>query len=167
MVLNFISSFRVQTKPNNNQSNIAKVQTPKIANKKPVLISLDVDGTLLPWRPNGTDYDQTAFLRYQHALQEPALKKDSFIVLNTGRGLKATKQLAPILGRFPIDALAINDGQQLFIKPALNPQLHPSYANQQWIQQLNFKQQDPGWKKELKSWSTTQVLKDIKIRIAS
>jgi len=162
MAFNWVSFFR---QPNLNRPvprQKPEPQAPKIESCKPILVSLDLDRTLIPWTKERISYDKTAFLKYQHTLQDPALKQDTFVVLNTGRGLKSTRHLAPLLARVPFDAIALNDGQQLFIKPKLNAKFHPIEANSQWLRRLTSKQADPHWRKELKGWSTTAVLKDIR-----
>lgn len=162
MAFNLVSFFRQPVPPARKAPVAPQSKTPKIASNKPVLVSLDLDGTLIPWIKENASIDHTAYLRYQDTLQNPGLKKDTFVVLNTGRSLSDTKTIAPILARFPFDALAVNDGQQLFVKPKFKKEFHPTLANEMWIRRLNVKKADPHWQKELQGWSTPRVLKEIR-----
>ncbi|WP_373531158.1 HAD hydrolase family protein [Vampirovibrio sp.] len=134
----------------------------KFLAQKPVLTSLDIDSTLIPWLKE-PEYDEVALTRYRKTLGSPDFRNQSFVILNTGRSLSAVKRLAPILRDLPIDALGLNDGQQLYLRSAsLDKNAHPKNDSQSWLQSLSRSDQDPHWKAVLGGWSATQVLQDIR-----
>lgn len=137
---------------------------PKLENTKPLMASLDIDRTAIPWKTD-PDFDMTAYLRYQRQLHDPEFRKNTFVMLNTGRGLRATKELAPIISRFPIDALGLNDGQQVFFRPKDgHGQTHPVEETYHWLLSLKPKDADLAWRKQLQGWSTLLVARDIRFK---
>ena len=125
----------------------AKTQKPA-----PVLLSLDVDDTWIGWKhqnqkgiPLGLAQSNT-FLKKQ--------QKQWFTLLNTGRGLASlTAALEGLVQKAPrlfdglvFDALAINNGQSLFVNRSQLP-LMP------WLKGLSSKKQDKGWQALQTQWT--------------
>lgn len=136
----------------------------KLESTKPLMASLDIDRTAIPWKTD-PEFDVTAYLRYQRQLHDPEFRKNTFVMLNTGRGLRATKELAPIISRFPIDALGVNDGEQVFFRPKDgHGDTHPVEETQRWLMNLKQKDADTDWRRRLGGWSTIAVSKDIRFK---
>jgi len=125
---------------------------------KPLLFSLDVDKTLIPWKKE-PQYDEVALKRYTHVLNNPIIQENSFLLLNTGRGLRSTLTLIPLLSQFNVDALGLNDGQQLFLKNhSPDRDAKSTTTTAKWLNTLQAKEEDPHWKAELNGWSTAEVM---------
>lgn len=150
-------------KPNPSVPVNPAVPPPKLETKKPLMASLDIDRTVIPWKTD-PEFDITAYLRYQHQLQSPEFRQKTFVMLSTGRGLRATKELAPIISRYPIDAIGLNDGQQVFFRPKDgHGDWHPIEETRQWIMSLKPKDADRDWRKHLNGWSTIAVSRDMRL----
>jgi HAD superfamily hydrolase (TIGR01484 family) len=121
---------------------------------KPLVISLDIDGTLIPWQGQ-PHYDEVALQRYSHTLNKPALKENAFLLLNTGRGLSAVKALAPLLAKFSVDGLGLNDGQQLFLNAS---ESGTATDTSTWLSALQPKDEDNTWKASIDGWSTNEAM---------
>lgn len=140
---------------------------PKLKSGKPVLTSLDIDHTVIPWRKEPM-LDEVAFQRYRKTLHHPEFRNNNFVMLNTGRGLVATKQIIPLLCELPVDALGLNDGQQLFLREEhATSSGQPKQSSGQWLRGLMGKQKDQDWKTHLGQWSTVKVIGDIRKTLPS
>lgn len=122
---------------------------------KPVLLSVDIDQTLIKWTQFGLRHDEVALARTVKALQ--SAKDKSVILLNTGRGLDSIRQIAPLLKNVPFDYLALNNGMELY-KPPTDKPVEP------WLTQLSAKQQGRLWQKDIKAQTgltTRTIIKAI------
>ncbi len=132
--------------------------------KKPFLLSIDIDNTLLPWERGAGQqqhWDDLALQRYQHLLAQPALRNATFVLLNTGRSLSAAQELGDKISKIPFDALGANDGQELYIRPDTPLTANSSQTNAQWLKTENASQRDPRWQSTLGQWSIVDVIRDV------
>lgn len=132
----------------------------KTVANKPIATALDFDGTLAPWIKQ-PDYDRPAYSKSVNLLRRLHLKNNNFLIVNTGRSLASIKEITPMLSRLPFDALGLNDGQQLFLKPDTHS-LNLPEDNKKWLLGLAGKHKDKHWKTHLSGWSTVKVLSDIR-----
>ena len=117
-------------------------QAPKLqAAGKPVLLSSDIDDTLIHWTNHGQDFNELAMRGTVNTVNR---HRDKLAVhLNTGRGLSSVQQAAvrtaPILKDLPVDFLSLNNGLELYVNKRHE-------RADQWIQHLTEADQDPVWK---------------------
>lgn len=100
------------------------------------LLSIDIDDTLIPWTRVGHRWDKEVLRRNLQWLHQH--HQEAVIVLNTGRGLQAVKNMAPLLAGTPIDYLVTEHGQNLFVN-------HNHESTLTWLAKLQDSDADPGW----------------------
>lgn len=123
--------------------------------RKAVLISLDFDDTLIRWTEYGKQADELAFKRTRKRLKK--LYPQSVIVINTGRALPSVQSLAHFFKHIPVDVLALNNGQELY----LNKQRKRA---DRWIHGLKASKQHRPWKQGIvnqTNWHGNQVKKTV------
>lgn len=121
--------------------------------RKDVLLSVDVDHTLLGWaNDDDLELDQTLLDNTRQTLKNHRHKMG--IHLNTGRSLRAMQAIAPFLKNFPIDYLSTNNGQELFINRRKNRDAATWIANLKPSDQARSSQQ----KLKRSGWNTPKAM---------
>jgi hypothetical protein len=118
----------------------------------PVLLSLDVDDTWIGWKHQNQKGIPVGLAKANVFLKKQ--QEQWFTLLNTGRGLASlTPALEGLAQKAPklfdglvFDALAINNGQSLFVNRSQLP-LMP------WLKGLSSKKQDKGWQTLQTQWT--------------
>lgn len=128
-------------------------------NRKPVLLSADLDDTMVawekkdPWVARGDlSCDTQKLARNAQALQSH--RSQLAVNINTGRGLSSLQQVAPHLKPIPVDYLSLNNGQELYINWHQVP-------TDEWIAKLKPTDASRVWKAFLHQatgWDATTVL---------
>lgn len=123
----------------------AKVKA--VASDKPAMIHLDIDHTLISWADRENQIPHEKGLKA--AVQSLQKHKEKAIVgISTARALAETTRLASLLSGVPIDFIATNNGQQLFLNEDNLPTedfiagLELNQADAEWNQTLR---QNHGW----------------------
>lgn len=120
---------------------------------KPVLLSSDLDDTLLHWQGDHAagGHDRQAL---QQTTQRLRYYSDRLAVhVNTGRGLTSMQHAAPYLKGVPIDYLSLNNGQELYVN-------RQRQRSDQWIANLTAADQEPVWRAWIAKqtgWQAPQV----------
>jgi hydroxymethylpyrimidine pyrophosphatase-like HAD family hydrolase len=118
--------------------------------KRTVLLSTDVDETLIPWLEKRTGFDAGILRRNVAAINK--YKPSMAVHLNTGKALssfqQAMKLVQPLLKRLPVDYLSLNNGQELYINQRHERAdqwiagLQESHAQSSWAMDI---EQMTGW----------------------
>lgn len=107
------------SKPHNTPSAL-----PPISPRKRVLLSLDINDTvLLKSEAKLPPQQATTFLKnaaYLNGLKQ-SNTVNPFILLNTSTHIHRLRKLAPHLEKLDVDALATNNGQQFYLRPKHQP----------------------------------------------
>lgn len=122
------------------QQHHRKRQAPPPAIDKPVLLSTDVDSTLIAWNPATNLPDEVKLQRIKSLLK--TFRPKVAVHINTGRGLTSMKQAARHLSGFPVDFLSVNNGEELYINRTGLPA-------DQWIKALTQRDQEAGWQRRV------------------
>ncbi len=124
------------------------------ANDKPVLLSTDLDDTLVHWLPTGKP-DEMKLARNKQTLRKS--RSELVVHVNTGRGLTAFKELGPLLKRMPLDFLSLNNGQELYVNQNAKDAVS-------WVRSLAPEDQEKTWKQHIKrtrGWDAAQVMQTL------
>lgn len=126
---------------------------------KPVVKAKDIDCTVIPWTLQ-PEYNKTAARIYRDLFWSNEQTGNSHTFLLTGSGLSKLKGHAQLLASLgPIDALATNDGQQVFIR-SHQKQDTPAKV-EGWLNRLQAEDADQAYQAKLYGWNITQGIDTI------
>ncbi len=107
----------------------------------PVLLSTDLDLTLVSWQKADPGYDEVALQGSVRAINR--YRPQMAVHLNTGRGLASFKnavaRMPSAFSRLPVDFLSLNNGLELYVN-------RNHQRADQWIAGLRMEDQDPEYR---------------------
>ncbi|HEY9687390.1 MAG TPA: phospholipase D-like domain-containing protein [Coleofasciculaceae cyanobacterium] len=117
---------------------------------KPILLSLDLDRSLLKWKRYNETIDMDEFNRVIRLIHKH--RDHVTVAVNTARSPDAIKMIGHLFKHFPLDYLILHDGKMLI------PKTDPDMPTDQWIYSLNAEAaHDRGWQREV-VWPIQRVL---------
>lgn len=109
---------------------------------RPVLLSTDIDGTLISWQKRPPGYNELALTRTINAVRDAYDQGLMAVHLNTGRGLTSVQQAVRAtqkdISKLPVDYLSLNNGQELYVNAK-------HLRADTWILSLKESDRERGW----------------------